>query len=111
MWHYGGRPPKQTSLFWRETRQRILGHEISPYPEVVRGRERELTTRPRERQLVVGQERGELVAGPGRGVGGWTGKRAVAAGEQRGKQQKAVGVEERRGSQHQTPEQRGEETR
>ena len=27
-------------LFWRETRQRILGPEISPYPEVVRGRER-----------------------------------------------------------------------
>ena len=26
-------------LFWREIRQRILGHEISPYPEVVRGRE------------------------------------------------------------------------
>ena len=25
-------------LFWRETRQRILGPEISPYPEVVRGR-------------------------------------------------------------------------
>ena len=29
-------------LFWRETRQRILGPEISPYPEVVRGREWEL---------------------------------------------------------------------
>ena len=28
-------------LFWRETRQRILGPEISPYPEVGRGRERE----------------------------------------------------------------------
>ena len=27
-------------LFWRETRQRILGHEISPYPEVGRGCER-----------------------------------------------------------------------
>ena len=26
-------------LFWRETRQRILGHEISPYPEVGRGHE------------------------------------------------------------------------
>ena len=39
MYHYVGRPPKQTSLFWRETKQRILGHEISPYPEVVRGRE------------------------------------------------------------------------
>ena len=29
-------------LFRRETRQRIFGPEISPYPEVVRGREREL---------------------------------------------------------------------
>ena len=29
-------------LFWRETRQRILGPEISPYPEVVRGCEWEL---------------------------------------------------------------------
>ena len=29
-------------LFWRETRQRIFGPEISAYPEVVRGREREL---------------------------------------------------------------------
>ena len=58
-------------LFWRETRQRILGHEISPYPEVVRGGEWELTTRPRREQLVVGQEQRQLVAG-----------------EQRGKQQK-----------------------
>ena len=81
-------------LFWRETRQRILGPEISPYPEVVRGRERELMRRTRERQ---GQREEELVAG-----------------EQRGKQQKelvvggrrpreAVGVDPRRGSQHQTP--------
>ena len=46
-------------LFWRETRQRILGHEISPYPEVVRGGEWELTTRP------------------SRGVGSWTGERRV----------------------------------
>ena len=79
MLHYGGRPPKQTSLFWRETRQRILGPEISPYPEVVRGRERELTTRPRERQLVVGQEQRQLVAGQER--------EKLVAGEQRGKQQ------------------------
>ena len=35
-------------LFWRETRQRILGPEISPYPEVGRGRERELTGDPDE---------------------------------------------------------------
>ena len=31
-------------LFWRETRQRILGHDISPYLEVGRGREWELAT-------------------------------------------------------------------
>ena len=58
-------------LFWRETRQRILGHEISPYPEVVRGGEWELTTRPSGDQqkswwqetkgeLVVGQEQRQL---------------------------------------------------
>ena len=41
-------------LFWRETRQRILGPEISPYPEVGRGREREeLTGDPAERQLAL----------------------------------------------------------
>ena len=40
-------------LFWRETRQRILGPEISPYPEVGRGRERELTTRPGREQLAL----------------------------------------------------------
>ena len=45
-------------LFWRETRQRILGPEISPYPEVVRGRERELTTGPGREQLATGQQRG-----------------------------------------------------
>ena len=53
-------------LFWRETRQRILGHEISPYPEVVRGGEWELTTRP-ERQLVAGDQERQLVTGEQRG--------------------------------------------
>ena len=39
----GGPPSRRfLCLFWRETRQRIFGPEISPYPEVVRGREREL---------------------------------------------------------------------
>ena len=39
----GGPPIRRfLCLFWRETRQRIFGPEISPYPEVVRGREREL---------------------------------------------------------------------
>ena len=35
----------------------FLDKKISPYPEVVRGRERELTTRPR-RELVAGEQRG-----------------------------------------------------
>ena len=72
-----GGPPKQTSLFWRETRQRILGHEISPYPEVVRGREWELTTRP------------------SRGSWRWTAERRAAEGWR--------GTTDR-GSQHRTPE-------
>ena len=38
-----GGPPKQTiPLSVLARNQRILGPEISPYPEVVRGREREL---------------------------------------------------------------------
>ena len=77
-------------LFWRETRQRILGHEISPYPEVGRGREWELTTRPSRGQLAAGEQRGQL-----------------AAGQQRGEQERLAWNTDR-GSQHQTPEQRGE---
>ena len=61
-------------LFWRETKQRILGPEISPYPEVVRGREWELTTRS-GREAVDG--------GPGRAVGDWTAGR-LDTGEFRG---------------------------
>ena len=80
-----GRPPKQTSLFWRETRQRILGHEISPYPEVVRGRERE---------LVTGRQ---LTGDPDERVEDATQQRELAAGQQRGEQQR-VGVEERTGA-------------
>ena len=81
-----GRPPKQTSLFWRETRQRILGHEISPYPEVVRGRKRELTTRPSRGELAAGEQRRQLAAGHQR--------EELVAGQERGE--------------HQTPEQKGE---
>ena len=83
----------------------FLDKKISPYPEVVRGRERELTTRPRERQLVAGEQRGKQ-------------QKAVAAGDHGGQLRldkreanREVGVDPRRGSQHQTPEQRGEETR
>ena len=40
-------------LFWRETRQRILGPEISPYPEVGRGREWELAGQRSGGQLAL----------------------------------------------------------
>ena len=59
-------------LFWRETRQRILGHEISPYPEVGRGREWELAGLrsweavdggPGREQLAL-DSREELATGP-----------------------------------------------
>ena len=43
-------------LFWRETRQRILGPEISPYPEVVRGREWELAGQRSWQELATGQQ-------------------------------------------------------
>ena len=69
-------------LFWRETRQRILGHEISPYPEVVRGPENESWRR--------GQREARTTE--------W------AVGHRRAERQAAEdGVEERRGSQHETP--------
>ena len=48
-------------LFWRETRQRILGPEISPYPEVVRGREWELAGQ-RSWQAVDGRPGREQLA-------------------------------------------------
>ena len=74
-------------LFWRETRQRILGPEISPYPEVGRGRERELTTRPGREAVDGGPGRDELATGR---QGDWT------AESWRGTTD--------RGSQHRTPE-------
>ena len=46
-------------LFWRETRQRIHGHENSPYLEVGRGREWELATGPGGEQLALDKQRGE----------------------------------------------------
>ena len=58
------------------------------------------------------------MAGEQRGVGSWTGEKR--AGGRRAERQlrldkreanREVGVDPRRGSQHQTPEQRGEETR
>ena len=112
-------------LFWRETRQRILGHEISPYPEVVRGGEWELTTRPRreswwlesreartrDRQLVVGQERGSWWLEPRRDSWWQETKRGeLVAGTERRQLRldkreanREAGVDPQRGSQHQTP--------
>ena len=53
-----GWPANQTiPLFWRETRQRILGPEISPYPE---GDAKESwLDKGAGRQLAMGQQRGE----------------------------------------------------
>ena len=73
-------------LFWRETRQRILGPEISPYPEVVRGREWELAGL---RSWV------QLTGNPDEGSWRWTAERR-AAESWRGTTD--------RGSQHWTPE-------
>ena len=78
-------------LFWRETRQRILGHEISPYPEVGRGRERGSWRGTRTRAVDDATQQ--------RGSWRWTAERR-AAESWRGTTD--------RGSQHRTPEQRGE---
>ena len=84
-----GGPPKQTiPLFWRETRQRILGPEISPYPEVVRGHEWELAGQ-RSWQAVNDGTRT-------RAVGDWTAERRDSKQSWRGTTD--------RGSQHRTPE-------
>ena len=80
----------------------FLDKKISPYPEVVRGRERELTTRP-SREAVCGwrpgvgswwQESRERVAAGDHGgqwrldkreaVGGWTRERQLVVGQERG---------------------------
>ena len=62
--------------------------KISPYPEVVRGREGELTTRPSRGQLRLETTERQSVAGEQRGS--WWLERAerVAAGQERGEQQK-----------------------
>ena len=62
----------------------FLDKKISPYPEVVRGRERELTTRPRREELVAGRAERQLVAGEQKLVAGP--ERGVAAGQERGEQ-------------------------
>ena len=79
----------------------FLDKKISPYPEVVRGRERELTTRPRERQLVAGDQQRSW----------WLESRekAVETGQERGEQRGWRGRTE--GQSTPDTEQRGEETR
>ena len=54
----GGPSRRFLCLFWCETRQRIFGPEISPYPGVVRGRERELAGQRSWQELLRGQQRG-----------------------------------------------------
>ena len=80
-------------LFWRETRQRILGQKnlaVSGSGKGTRTRVDDATQRE--------------------GVGGWTGEKGVAAGDHGGQWRldkreanREVGVDPRRGSQHQTP--------
>ena len=65
------------------------------------------------------QESREAVGGWSPGVGSWTGAEAVGGWRAERRQlrldkreaNREVGVDPQRGSQHQTPEQRGEETR
>ena len=95
-------------LFWRETRQRILGHEISPYPEVVRGREWELAGLRSWEELAMGD--------PDESSWRWTAERQLATGP--GGEQLALDSREAsreswrgttdRGSQHRSPETLGD---
>ena len=75
---------------------------------------------PRRGELVVGQETGSWWPDRIKGSCGWTGERRTAeVGVEERRElrldkreaNREVGVDSRRGSQHQTPEQRGEETR
>ena len=59
----GGSPSRRSlCLCWRETKQRVFGPEISTYPEVVRGRERELVGE-RSWQAVGVEPRGAVDTG------------------------------------------------
>ena len=71
---------EQRESWWLETSRGVGGWR--PAEKLVAG--------ARERQLLAGEQK--LVAGPERRVGGWRAERQAAE----------VGVEERRGSQHQT---------
>ena len=53
----------------------FLDKKISPYPEVVRGREQELTTRPSRGELVAGEHGGQLRLETTEGSGDWTRER------------------------------------
>ena len=59
----GGSPSRRfLCLFWRETRQRVFGPEISPYPEVVREREKRVGWR--KELTVVGDGDGQMRSTP-----------------------------------------------
>ena len=71
-------------LFWRETRQRILGQKNLAVSGSGKGTRTRVDDATEERELVVGQERGELVAGQEKeqlrqatteGSGDWTRER------------------------------------
>ena len=79
-------------LFWRETRQRILGPEISPYPEVVRGREWELAGQ-RSWQAVDDGTRT-------RAVGDWTAESWRGTTDRGSQHRTPETVAEKRGSSH-----------
>ena len=77
MW-LGCQSRRFSCLFWRETRQRILGHEISPYPEVGRGRERGSWRGTRTRSWRRDPAEGSWRLDSREAVGGWTAKRRTA---------------------------------
>ena len=95
-------------LFWRETRQRILGHEISPCPEVGRGHERGSWRGTRTRAV----DNATRQRGGWRWTAGGSWRRDPAEGSWRWTAEKQAAEVWRgttdRGSQHRPPEQRGE---
>ena len=69
-------------LFWRETRQRILGQKNLAVSGSGKGTRTRVDDATQESSRW--QESREA-------VGGWTGERAVAAGQERGEQQELTG--------------------
>ena len=124
-------------LFWREIRQRILGPEISPYPEVVRGLEWELARLRSWEAVGAGQQAGvddatrrgqlrldsreassrelawnhgqrQLALDSRRELTTWPNREGSWRLDSREASSKELAWNTDRGSQHRTPEQRGE---